>query len=146
MHHSVSECESRANSLTSQPSAAEVACTGVRRYPVYLIYWYKSTDTDVTRLTQALRRSHAQARLRRRRRLCARIRRYPVYLLYWYKSTDTDVSSVSMRSPFPVYLLYWYKSADTDISSVRMRSPFGRQPPTTSVYLLFTGTKVQILT
>jgi hypothetical protein len=42
------------------------------RYSVYLLYWYKSTDTDASS------------------RACFR---YSVYLLYWNKSTDTDANS-----------------------------------------------------
>ena len=42
------------------------------RFSVYLIYWYKSTDTDAS---------------------SPACYRYSVYLLYWYKSTDTDASS-----------------------------------------------------
>ena len=38
------------------------------RYSAYLLYWYKSTNTDASGLNL----------------------RCPVYLLYWYKSTNTD--------------------------------------------------------
>jgi hypothetical protein len=40
----------------------------IARYSVYLLYWYKSTKTDV---------------------------RYSVYLLYWYKSTKTDAQDAA---------------------------------------------------
>ena len=58
-------------------------------YAVYLLYWYKSTNTDVPRLPSPL--LGRQSRLRRlRRRLC----RYGVYLLYWYKSTNTEAAPI----------------------------------------------------
>ena len=50
------------------------------RYSIYLLYWYKSTNTDTEAGSQAGRR-HA---------------RYSVYVLYWYKSTNTDTEGASL--------------------------------------------------
>jgi hypothetical protein len=53
------------------------------RYSVYLLYWYKSTNTDAKLRTAPLCDA-AQ-------RVSCRLR-YSVYLLYWYKSTNTDAA------------------------------------------------------
>ena len=42
------------------------------RYSVYLLYWYKSTNSDA--------------------------RRSAIYLLYWYKSTNSDAEGAQMLS------------------------------------------------
>jgi hypothetical protein len=54
---------------------------------IYLLYWYKSTNTDLRSLLRGGRNS--------------------VYLHYWYKSTNTDATR--MQAVEHVYLLYWYK-------------------------------------
>ncbi len=48
------------------------------RYSVYLLSWYKNTNTD----TEHVRASAFMSR--------DRDYMYSVYLLYWYKSTNTD--------------------------------------------------------
>ena len=58
------------------------------RYAVYLLYWYKSTNTDAAHCRfPSAPRSH----------------RFSGYLLYWYKSANTDAAhaqhgSVGCRS------------------------------------------------
>ncbi len=76
-------------------TAAEVLeCMGRwHRYPVhsvvYLIYWYKSTNTgSAARALMKLAGHGALAQVR------------PVYFLYWYKSTNTD--ALLRRSLLPV--------------------------------------------
>jgi hypothetical protein len=46
----------------------------VPRYSLYLLYCYKSTNTDAALLPETISR------------------RFSVYLLYWYKSTNTDAA------------------------------------------------------
>ena len=65
-------------------------------YALYLLYWYKSTDSD--------------GRRRARGDGCA------LFLLYWYKSTNTDATAHSAAAycrRYSVYLLYWWKSTHT---------------------------------
>jgi hypothetical protein len=53
-----------------------------RRYSVYLLYWYKSTNTDAA----ASHLPPLQSKLLK----ASTCNRYSVYLLYWDKSTNTD--------------------------------------------------------
>ncbi len=61
------------------------------RYAVYLLYWYKSTNTD------------AAAALR-----CA------VYLLYWYKSANTDAAAALSNAKAETLLLSKDRKAAED--------------------------------
>jgi hypothetical protein len=54
-------------------------------YSIYLLYWYKSTNTD------APRRAFSP-RLDNSRTIFQGWSRYSRYLLYWYKDTHTDTS------------------------------------------------------
>jgi hypothetical protein len=56
-----------------------------RRYSGYLLYWYKSTNTDL----------HCRRHVRRASREHAVRRRYAGHLLSWYKSTNTDAAGAS---------------------------------------------------
>jgi hypothetical protein len=95
--------------------ASYVACA-CSRYSVYLLYWYKSTNTDFQKCAMA---SYVA---------CACCRS-SVYLLYWYKSTNTDFQKCAMASyvacacsRYSVYLLYWYKSTNIDFQKCAMTS------------------------
>jgi hypothetical protein len=57
-------------------------------YSAYLLYWYKSTNTDVA-LAPQLEAGVTSLEQDEAREL---IMSHLVYLLYWYKSTNTDVS------------------------------------------------------
>ena len=59
---------------TSAPEVA-AAAGGARRFSVYLLYWYNSTNTEVAG-------------------------RFSVYLLYWYNSTNTDAAE-ARQLPLP---------------------------------------------
>jgi hypothetical protein len=91
------------------------------RYSVYLLYWYKSTDTDARcscMKSTGARGSHPMAR-----------RGTPIYLLYWYKSTNTDALLPAATHP-------------------TSSPPQAKRPACTAgtQFTCFTGTKVQILT
>ena len=107
------------------------------RYSVYLLYWYKSTNTDGMEAISPVRK----------------LPRYSVYFLYWYNSTNTDgmeaISPVrelpratnsiggerATRSRYSLYLLYWYKSTNFDAEGAASCSrPY---------FTCFTGTKIQ---
>jgi hypothetical protein len=70
------------------------------RYSCYLLYWYKSTNTDTLRAGRRpvwLREcGYSELKLPLEEREAGSIiskllaARYSVYLLYWYKSTNTD--------------------------------------------------------
>ena len=57
------------------------------RCSVYLLSWYKSTNTDAAHPLLAARVQQLSDRCRERR--CS------LFLLYWYKSTDTDAARTS---------------------------------------------------
>ncbi len=104
------ECLGRVTSLQQLPGSAY-------RHSVYLLYWYKSTNTDAAAAWLCLQRlsgatetavrggtqftcftctkeqilTHEELRARTSHLIhCPRGWRYSVYLLYWYKSTNTD--------------------------------------------------------
>jgi hypothetical protein len=58
-------------------SAQQGQCPPALLVPKYLLYWYKSTNTDAERAAGLPRQ-------------CPPALLVPKYLLYWYKSTDTD--------------------------------------------------------
>jgi hypothetical protein len=62
----------------------------IRLYSVYLLYSYKSTNTDSSALACDRPLSVSAARL------------YSVYLLYSYKSTNTDSSALACDRPLSV--------------------------------------------
>jgi hypothetical protein len=64
------------------------ACAYDPRCPVYLFYWYKSTNTGA--------REGGNHGARERLLLYA----CPLYLLYWYKSTNTDAREAARGSDF----------------------------------------------
>ena len=92
----------------------------------YLLYWYRSTNTDAAGFQRRTSSSISPAAA-------------SVYLLYWYRSTNTDVavfqratsSSISpvlprrmtacVRFTYSVYLLYWYKRTNTDGEALEHR-------------------------
>jgi hypothetical protein len=66
---------------------------------LYVLYWYKSTNTDATRAGRRVKEPHARAR-------------YEVYLLYWYKSANllTPEELHSKKAVFsPALLVQKYK-------------------------------------
>ena len=74
--------------------------------PVYLLYWYKSTNTNTDQLKCVLNLEIMSAST-------------SVYLLYWHKRTNSNVllrrRTTSTWTSYLVYLLYWYKSTNTDV-------------------------------
>jgi hypothetical protein len=74
------ERSSEVNGRAMQGAAAS-ACPGSckmrARYEVYLLYWCKSTNTELQVLAGADARSEPGSK-------------YEVYLLYWYISTNID--------------------------------------------------------
>jgi hypothetical protein len=111
------------------------------RYSVYLLYWYKSTNTDAaSRPTRTLER-HTNTSWKRRgavdkcgRRNVRKRLRYSVYLLYWYKSTNTDAAQ--MQKGRGHTLGGWGAKKCVERPQIQK----GTQVP------CFTDTKVQILT
>ena len=65
----------------------ELSSTAPARYSVYLLYWYKSTNTEV--LPRSRRQSLAAPQGRARQ---GEQQVYSFYLLYWYKSANTDAT------------------------------------------------------
>jgi hypothetical protein len=119
-----------------------------RRYSGYLLYWHKSTNTDL----------HCRRHVRRASRKHAVRRRYSGYLLYWHKSTNTDLHcrrhvrrasrEHAVRRRYAGYLLYWYKSTNTDAAGAS--ELYSRDVSLASLTFEYTfqstGTKVQVLT
>ena len=81
-------------SAICSPPCLTTTRPGSVRYAVYLLYWYKSANTDaagaVSILCSSARRRSRTISLSMRSLWTGWTRRYSVYLLYSYKSTNTD--------------------------------------------------------
>ncbi len=97
---------------------------------VYLLYWYKSTNTlahSVTASGAWVDKVWAVYTLVVQR-LINSTARHAVYLRYWYKSTNTDVKWAD--KVYSVYSLYWLQRLTQTCSGVCLLED-------TSVYLLY---------
>jgi hypothetical protein len=100
------EAEARGDDFSDGSELTSLSANSLRttslskdlRYAVYLLYWYKSTNTDAG----VAQIDEGDAHL--------------FYLHYWYKSTNTDaaVAQNDEGDAHLFYLHYWYKSTNTD--------------------------------
>jgi hypothetical protein len=103
------------------------------RSSVYLIYWYKSTNTNVAARADAKQVG------------------YSVYLLYWYKSTDTDAAARADAKQV-VNIVGLQETEVTNVSHLMeaLNAGYNDSILYMCVYIcqfsFFTGTRVQILT
>jgi hypothetical protein len=74
-------------------------------YSVYLLYWYKSTNTDEA--VESWDRARQAAHVRKAEEalsLAEKVLYYSVYLIYWYKRTTYLASSYNYVSSVLILL------------------------------------------
>ena len=86
---------------------------------IFLLYYYKTTNTDVQSLRAACVGGAVPSRS------LHIFQRYSFYLRYWYQRTNTrhaqlvGVPGAILESVDSVYLLYWHNTTNADVQRLR---------------------------